>query len=94
MMTFLAPAEKMRLKRGLKKTGEMGLALLAGGENTGRLDDVLSAVGLPGDLAWLLLSRDGDVVAIDDELASFVVNVSLESAVSRVVLEEVDLQKR
>ena len=69
-------------------------ALLDGGEDTGGLDDVVGTDGAPWDRGGVLLSEDGDGLAVHDELAVDSGDVTLEAAVDGVVLEHVDLDLR
>ena len=77
----------------LGATLKMGLGLLRGGEDTSGLDDVVSADGAPWDGGGVLLSEDGDGLAVNDELAVDSGDVTLEAAVDGVVLEHVDLDR-
>ena len=65
-------------------------ALLDGGEDTSGLDDVVSTDGTPWDGSGVLLSEDGDGLAVHDELAIASLDLTLEAAVDGVVLEHVD----
>jgi len=69
----------------------VGLSLLLGEEQTGRLDDVLGAYFVPLQVCGILLGGYADDVAVDDELALLhvVVDRTVETAVYRVVLEHV-----
>ena len=67
----------------------MSLALVNGGEDTSGLDDVLSARLAPWNLGGVLLGEHADLLAVDVEETVGVVDVALESTVSRVVLEHV-----
>ena len=44
----------------------------------------------PRDVCGISLAIDIDVLSIDDQLASFSVDIALESSVCRVILEHVD----
>lgn len=65
-------------------------SLLDGGEDTGRLDDVFGSGLGPRNGLGVALAEDGDLVSVDDQSAVLGLNLSLESAVGRVVLEHVD----
>lgn len=68
----------------------MSGSLLLGGEDTGRLDDVLSALFAPGDVCGIPLSEDRDDLSVNDELSVLGVDITLETAVYGIVLEHVD----
>lgn len=72
-----------------RTTLEVGRSLLSGGEHTSRLDDVVGAVLAPGDGSGVTLSEDGDLLAVDNELAVAGAHLTVEAAVDRVVLEHV-----
>jgi hypothetical protein len=65
---------------------QVGGSLVDGGEDTGGLDNVVGTVLTPGDGSGVSLLEDGDLLAVDDELAILVGDLSLESTVGRVVL--------
>ena len=69
----------------------VGLGLLLGQEQTGRLYDILGADFVPLQVCGILLGGYADDVAVDDELALLhvVVDRTVETAVYRVVLEHV-----
>lgn len=69
---------------------EMGSCLVLGGENSRRLDDVFSTALSPRDICGISLAVDIDVLSIDDQLASFSVDITLESSMGRVIFEHVD----
>jgi len=73
----------------LGATGVMGACLLDGGEDAGGLDDILGAGAGPVDGSGVPLAKDGDSVAVDDELSVLGLNAALELSVGRVVLEHV-----
>ncbi|KAK8923190.1 hypothetical protein VCV18_007252 [Metarhizium anisopliae] len=75
----------------LGASGQMGLGLVGGGEDTGGLDDILGASGLPGDGRGIALSEELDLLAVDDEAVGLLLDVALEDAVGRVILEHVGL---
>jgi hypothetical protein len=70
---------------------KMGLGLVNGGEDTGGLDDVVSAGLGPLDVGGVTLSEELDGLAVDDEVVTVVADLTLEDTVRRVVLEHVDL---
>jgi hypothetical protein len=55
-----------------------------------RMHDVLGASVLPRDRGRVTLGKDGDGLAVDDELAILGRDLALELTVGRVVLEHVD----
>ena len=63
-----------------------------GGEDTGRLDDVVRSDGTPRNVGGISLVEDGDGLALDDELAVLDLDGAVESAVGGVVLEHVNLR--
>lgn len=70
----------------------MSRCLLLSGEDTGRLNDVLSASILPWDVGRVTLLVHLDSLAVDDEIAGFVGgDFALEVSVGGVVLEHVYL---
>ncbi len=68
----------------------MSRRLVDGGEDTGRLDNVVGTGGTPWDGRWVTFTEDGDGLAVDDEFAIFSGDGSLESTMGGVVLEHVD----
>lgn len=68
----------------------MGRGLLLGGEDTGRLYDILSTILGPRDLSGIPLSVDGDGLSVNDELSVFGGDVALEASVYGIILEHVD----
>jgi hypothetical protein len=70
---------------------EMGLGLVNGGEDTGGLNDVVSAGLGPLDVGGVTLRVELDGLAVDDEVVALVGDLTLEDTVGRVVLEHVDL---
>lgn len=64
-------------------------SLLDGGEDTGGLNNVVGADGAPGDGSGVLLTEDGDGLAVDDELTVLGLDGALEAAVYGIVLEHV-----
>ena len=68
----------------------MKASLLLGGEDTGRLDNVVGSRLAPGDGSGVLLVVDIDGVSVNDEFTVLGLDRSLESTVGRVVLEHVD----
>ncbi len=63
--------------------------LLGGGEDTGGLDDVLGAGLGPGDVGWVLLHVEAHRLAGDLEVLALDLDLALEVAVLRVVLQHV-----
>lgn len=63
----------------------MSRGLLGGGEDTGGLDYVVSASLAPRDVGWVTLRKDGDGLAVYDELAILGRDLTLEGAVGGVV---------
>ena len=88
--------EHRRIGRGgrdddfLGATFQVSRGLVDGGEDTSRFDDVVSAGLAPRDRSRVTFGEDGNLAAVDDELAILGGDVLLESSVSRVVLEHVD----
>jgi hypothetical protein len=64
--------------------------LVDGGEYTGGFDDVLSASLAPRDAGGVLLSEDGDGLALDEELSILLLDRAVVASVDGVVLEHVD----
>ena len=63
---------------------------LGGGEDAGRLGNVLGAAVRPVDVGRILLREDRDLVAVDDELAVLRADLARKAAVNRIVLQHVD----
>jgi hypothetical protein len=59
----------------------VGAGSVGGGEDTGRLDNVLGAGLSPLDVGSVTLAEDGDGLAVDVELAVLGGDVALEAAV-------------
>lgn len=76
----------------LGTTLQVSAGLLLGGEDTGRLDDVLGAGVLPGDGSGVALRVELDALAVDDEVGAVDRHLALEVAVGRVILEHVLLE--
>lgn len=76
----------------LGSTLQVSSSLLLGGEDTGRLDDVLGAGAAPLDGGRVTLIEDSDLTTVDDELAVLGADLTLEAAVSGIVFEHVDLR--
>lgn len=74
----------------LGTTLQVSGGLLGGGEDTGRLNHVLSASAGPVDVGRVALAENGDLLAIDDQETALSGNGALETAVSGVELEQVD----
>lgn len=77
----------------LGASSQMSLGLIDGGENTGRLDDVLSAGLPPGDVGGIPLLVELDGLAVHNEAAAILGDVTLENAVGGVVLQHVGLSR-
>lgn len=73
----------------LGTTLQVGGGLLGGGEDTGRLDDVLGTSVLPGDGGRVPLGVELDGLTVDDKVVALNLDVTLELTVGRVVLEHV-----
>jgi hypothetical protein len=73
---------------------ETAAVLFGSGENTGGLDDVISTDRAPRDLSGILLSVNGDRLALDPELSILGLDGSLESSVDGIILEHVDLRQK
>ena len=65
----------------------MSSSLLLGGENTGRLDNVLGTGAAPLDVGRVTLVEDGDLRAVDNKLAILVRDLSLEATVCGIIFE-------
>ena len=72
---------------------QVSLSLSNLSEDTSRLDDVIGAGLLPGDLSGVFLGVESNRVAIHDELAVLLAHLALEAAVGRVELEHVNLKR-
>lgn len=73
----------------------MSRSLLLGGEDTGRLNDILGAGVLPRDIAGIAMLVHLDDLSIDDQVVIIVAgDFALEVTMGGVVLEHVDLQNR
>jgi len=68
----------------------VGGGLVDGGEDTGRLDDVVGARLAPLDVGRVTLAVNVNWLVVDVQLAVLLLNGSLEAAVHGVVLEHVD----
>lgn len=69
----------------LGTTLDVGGGLVDGGEDTGGLDNVVSTRRAPGDVGGVTLGEDGDLLAVDNELAVLGGDLALEDTVSGVV---------
>ena len=71
--------------------GDVGLSLLLGKEQTGRLDDVLGLYLVPFEVCGVLLCRYADCLAVDDQqvLLGIIVYRTVETTVHSVVLQHV-----
>ena len=74
----------------LGTTLDVGGGLVDGGEDAGGLDNVVGTGLTPGDGSGILLGEDGDLLAVDNELAVLAGDVTLEDTVGGVVLKHVD----
>jgi hypothetical protein len=63
------------------------------GRTHGGLDDILSTSRAPWNSSGVALAKDGDGLAVNNELAVLGLDGSLESSVHGIVLEHVDLGK-
>ena len=63
------------------------------GRTHGGLDDILSTSRAPWNSSGVALAKDGDGLAVDNELAVLSLDGSLESSVHGIVLKHVDLGK-
>ena len=73
---------------------QVGLGLFGGGEDTGRLDDVVSASLAPWDVGGVLFHVEADRLAVDSQVVAVDLDVALELAVCAVILEHVCLRGR
>jgi len=78
----------------LGTTLQVSTGLLLGGEDTGRLDDVLGASVLPGDGSGVTLGVELDGLAVDLQVAALDRDGAVEDAVGRIILEHVLLYGR
>jgi hypothetical protein len=79
---------------------KMGGSFVNGGEHTRRLDDVLlstsaskryiSTTFSPGDIGRVPFTVDINMMAIDNQLATLSVNITLESSMCGIIFEHVD----
>ena len=76
----------------LSTTLQVSLGLLGGGENTGRLDNVVCAGLAPWDVGGIFLGVELDFLAIDLQTVVESLDGALELTVGRVVLEHVCLR--
>ncbi|KAH3676692.1 hypothetical protein OGATHE_001181 [Ogataea polymorpha] len=65
------------------------LSALQGGENSGRVQNVVDALLTPWDVCWVSLLENLNLLAVNDQVLTLVGNSSLELSVCRVVLEHV-----
>ncbi len=63
----------------------MGSGLVGGGENTGRLNNVLGASLLPGDVGGVTLLVELDGLAVHDEVVTLDGDGAIEDAVAGVI---------
>jgi len=68
----------------------MGRGTCFGREDAGGLNDVVSALGAPGDGGGVTFLEDRDGLAVDDEASVLGRDLALEAAVRRVVFEHID----
>lgn len=73
----------------LSATVEVGLGLLAVGEEAGGLHDDLDAQVTPGQVGGVALSEHLDVLAVDGDAILVVGDLAVETTEDRVVLEQV-----
>ena len=73
----------------LGATVEVGLGLLAVGEEAGGLHDDLDAQVAPGQVGGVALSEHLDVLAVDGDAILVVGDLAVETTKDRVVLEQV-----
>lgn len=76
----------------LGTTLQVSRGLVGGGEDTGRLNDVLGASLGPGNVGGVTLSVELDLLAVDDQVRARDLDGALEAAVGGVVLEHVFLE--
>ena len=69
---------------------QVGAGLVNGGEDTSRLNDVVSTGLAPLDVGGVTLAIDVNGLVVDVKLAVLLLNGALESTVHRVVLEHVN----
>ena len=67
----------------------MGLGQLGGQEEAGGLDDDVDIQSTPGDGGGILLGEDLDLVAVNDHVVALDLDVVVEDAVNRVVLQHI-----
>lgn len=65
------------------------LGTLQGGEDTGGLNDVVDTSLTPWDLSWVSLAKDGDLLAVNDQLVVLRGDLTGVLTVGGVVLEHV-----
>ena len=68
----------------------MGGSLLGRGENAGGLDDIFSAAGSPRDFRRIHLIIDGDLFSVDDKLAVLRADLTVKTAVHRIVFGHIN----
>jgi len=73
----------------LGTTLQVSRGLLGGGENTGGLNNVVGTGLTPRNGSGITLAKDGDLLAINDDVRVIVGDLTLVLAVGRVVLEHV-----
>ena len=73
----------------LRSALQMSFCLLSGGEDTGRLDNVVSPSVFPGYVCGVFLGVELDGLAVDNEITAFDLDSTLEPTMLRVVLEHV-----
>jgi hypothetical protein len=76
----------------LGATLQVSGGLLGGGENTGGLDDVVGTSLGPWDGGWVPLGVETDGLAVDDQVLTIDLDVTLELAVGGIILEHVCLE--
>lgn len=76
----------------LGATLQVSRGLLGGGEDTGGLDDVVGTSLGPWDGGWVSLGVEADGLAVDDQVLTLDLDVTLELAVGGIVLEHVRLE--
>ena len=67
---------------------DMSFRIVGIREEAGRLDHNIDCLRLPGDLAWLLLGENGDLLAVDGETLVARSDLCVVAAVRRVVGEK------
>jgi hypothetical protein len=75
----------------LGTTSKVSLGLVNGGEDTGRLDNVLGASLAPLDVGGVALRVEADGLAVDDQVLAIDLDVALEETVGGIILEHVGL---